>query len=150
VIILPTRRQAPKLAAAHEIFAPIVSIISLKELSESEKIGIELARLITTTQRKAPVQARKLLKLTQQEIENSTQQAIQDFIGRIMVYKFPKLSHQEIGVVLELGSIKKTRVYQEAWEEGEIALHLRNFSIEEIAEIVGLTVEQVQAALPKP
>jgi predicted transposase YdaD len=75
-----------------------------------------------------------------------------------MVYKFPNLSRQEIEVMLELGSIKKTRVYQEAWaegrEEGKIsavpALHLRNFSIEEIAEIVGLTVEQVQAALPKP
>jgi predicted transposase/invertase (TIGR01784 family) len=87
-----------------------------------------------------------------------------------MVYKFPKLSRQELEVMLELESIKKTRVYQEAREEGREegesigeargilrgkleavpALHLRDFSVQEIAEALGLTVEQVQSALPKP
>jgi predicted transposase/invertase (TIGR01784 family) len=163
VILVPTRRHAPKLEEAYETFAPVLSIISIKELPErpegstpgvSENIGVELLRLITTTQRKAPNQARKLLTLTQQEIENPTQQAVQDFISTIMVYKFPNLSHQELEVMLELESIKKTRVYQEAREEGKLeavpALHLRNFSIQEIAEILGLTVEKVQSALPKP
>lgn len=67
--------------------------------------------------------------------------------------------------MLELGSIKKTRVYREALQEGESigeargllrgklgavpALYLRNFSVEEIAEASGLTVDQVQSALPK-
>jgi predicted transposase/invertase (TIGR01784 family) len=154
VILVPTRKQAPKLEEAYETFAPVLSIISIKELSESENTGIELLRLITTTQRKAPEQARKLVKLTQQEIENPAQQAVQDFISTIMVYKFPNLSHQELEVMLELESIKKTRVYQEAREEGKLeavpALHLRNFSIQEIAEILGLTVEKVQSVLPKP
>jgi predicted transposase/invertase (TIGR01784 family) len=62
--------------------------------------------------------------------------------------------------VLELGSIKKTRVYQEAHEEGRAegeiigklaavpALHLQGFSVEKIARTLGLTVEQVQSALP--
>ncbi|MBC7880676.1 MAG: Rpn family recombination-promoting nuclease/putative transposase [Anaerolineae bacterium] len=160
VIIVPTRRHAPNLEAAYEVFAPILSIISLKELSESENIGVELARLITTTKRKAPAQARALLQRTQQEIDRQVQNRAEDLIGTIMVYKFPELSHQELEAMLELGSIKKTRVYQEALEEGEAigelrgkleavpALHLRNFSVQEIAEILGLTVEQVQSALP--
>jgi predicted transposase/invertase (TIGR01784 family) len=183
VIIVPTRRHAPELEEAYAMFASYLTIISLKDLSErpegstlgvSENMGVELARLITATQRKAPIQARTLLKLTQQDGENPTQQTVEDFISRIMVYKFPKLSRQELESMLELGSIKKTRVYQEALEEGELigevrgeargeargillgkleavpALHLQNFSVEAIAKILGLTVEQVQSALPNP
>jgi predicted transposase/invertase (TIGR01784 family) len=137
-------------------------------------MGVELARLITATQRKAPIQARTLLKRPKQDGENPTQQTVEDFISRIMVYKFPKLSRQELETMLELGSIKKTRVYQEAREEGREegesigeargeargillgkleavpALHLQNFSAQAIAKILGLTVEQVQSALPNP
>jgi predicted transposase/invertase (TIGR01784 family) len=174
VIIVPTRQHAPNLEEAYAMFAPYLTIISLKDLSESQSIGVELARLITATRSKAPVQARTLLKRTEQKIERQSQQTVEDFISRIMVYKFPKLSRQELETMLELGSIKKTRVYQEALEEGESigevrgeargeargmllgkleavpALHLRNFSAEEIAEILGLTVEQVQLVLPTP
>jgi predicted transposase/invertase (TIGR01784 family) len=166
VIIVPTRRHAPKLEEAYAMFASHLTIITLKDLSESENMGVELARLITATQRKAPIQARTLLKRTEQEIERPIQQTVEDFISTIMVYKFPKLSRQELETMLELGSIKKTRVYQEALEEGESigeargillgkleavpALHLQNFSAQAIAKILGLTVEQVQSALPNP
>jgi predicted transposase/invertase (TIGR01784 family) len=168
VIIVPTRRHAPELEEAYAMFASHLTIISLKDLSESQNMGVELARLITATQRKAPIQARTLLKRPEQDGENLIQQTIEDFISRIMVYKFPKLSRQELESMLELGSIKKTRVYQEAREEGREegesigeargillgkleavpALHLQNFSVEKIAKILGLTVEQVQSALP--
>jgi predicted transposase YdaD len=36
----------------------------------------------------------------------------------ILVYKFPKLTRQEIEVMFTIGDLKQTRVYQDAKQEG--------------------------------
>jgi hypothetical protein len=41
VIIVPTRRHAPELEEAYAMFASHLTIITLKDLSESENIGVE-------------------------------------------------------------------------------------------------------------
>ncbi len=73
------------------------------------------------------------------------------FIGTIMVYKFTNLSRHEINEMLGI-KLEETRVYREAREEGKdeewdkIALNLlhKNIPLETIAEVTGLTVEQLQ------
>jgi len=65
--------------------------------------------------------SKELLRRTNQQIEPEARNTIQEFIGTTMAYKFPQLSRQELEAMLELGSIKKTRVYQEALEEGDLA-----------------------------
>ncbi|WP_218081794.1 Rpn family recombination-promoting nuclease/putative transposase [Anthocerotibacter panamensis] len=118
VIIVPTRSLAPRIEPAYDIFAPRLQVICLKELLESEHVGVELVRLVAATRKQAPVQAKRLLKRAQREVGSAAQEAIEDFIGTIMVYKFPLLSRQELEAMLDLGSIKKSRVYQEGREEG--------------------------------
>jgi predicted transposase/invertase (TIGR01784 family) len=86
-------------------------------------------------------------------------QGIIDLIGTIMVYKFTNLSRQEINAMLGI-TLQETRVYREAREEGreegreeareeereKIALNLllKNMPLETIAEVTGLTIEQIQ------
>jgi predicted transposase YdaD len=40
-------------------------------------------------------------------------------VERIVVYKFPQKSREEIEAMFELSDLKQTRVYQEALAEGE-------------------------------
>ncbi len=104
----------------------------------------------------------------QQPLDINVQRTIIELIETVIVYKFPKLTRQEIESMLGLNDLKQTKVYQEALEEGEqrgeqrgeqqgeqkaklaIASKLRDrgFSLEEIADLTGLDIEQVrQAAL---
>jgi len=73
---------------------------------------------------------------------------------------FANLSRQEIEAMLKLPGLKKTKVYQEAWEEGyqkgreegKLAAQLkilpkllqRGDSLEEIADLLELEVEVVR------
>jgi predicted transposase YdaD len=70
-----------------------------------------------------------------------------DLIGTIMVYKFTNLSRQEIDTMLGI-KIEETRIYREAREEEreKIALNMiqENISLEVIARITGITIEQLQ------
>jgi predicted transposase/invertase (TIGR01784 family) len=125
VIIVPTKGKIPKIEPAYDNFASKLTIICLKDLAESENLGVELARLITANKTKAPIQARKLMQRTAQFLDDQQREALQAFIGTIMVYKFAKLTRQEIEAMLELGSFKKTRVYQETLEEGERTILVR-------------------------
>lgn len=65
-----------------------------------------------------PDQARNLIDRVQREvISPSEKQAIIEVITTIAVYKFSKLSREEVEAMLGL-SLEDTRVYQEAKEEG--------------------------------
>jgi predicted transposase YdaD len=43
---------------------------------------------------------------------------IVEFIEAVLVYKFPKLSRQEVEAMFTHSDLKKTRVYQDAMQEG--------------------------------
>lgn len=81
------------------------------------------------------------------------QQKVLEFIETIVVYKFPNLSREEIEAMLNLNLIRETKVYQEAKEEGKLEvvpkLLERGFSIQEIAELLGVDVEAVRKNLEK-
>ncbi|MBW4512429.1 MAG: Rpn family recombination-promoting nuclease/putative transposase [Scytonematopsis contorta HA4267-MV1] len=104
-----------------------------------------------------------IARANQQSSDAKVQKTLIELIETIIVYKFPDLTRQEIEDMLRLSDLKKTKVYQEAFEEGsqqgeqrgeqrgELKMQLqiiprllsRGLSIEEIAEITGLEVEQV-------
>jgi predicted transposase YdaD len=73
-------------------------------------------------------------------------------VERIVVYKFPQKSREEIEAMFELSDLKQTRVYQEAFAEGEVKLVLRllNRRIGTIpqnlvTQIQELPVEQIES-----
>jgi predicted transposase/invertase (TIGR01784 family) len=99
-----------------------------------------------------------IARVNQQASNARVQKTLIELIDTIIVYKFPDLTRQEIEDMLRLSDLKKTKVYQEAFEEGsqqgEVKIQLQiiprllscGLSIEEIAEITGLEVERVRQA----
>jgi predicted transposase/invertase (TIGR01784 family) len=124
--------------------------IYLDELGEISELplGVALMVLTTISEVAAPATARMLISRTEQETPTpAISQGIIDLIGTIMVYKFTNLSRQEINAMLGI-TLQETRVYREAREEerDKITLNmlLKNIPLETIAEVTGLTIEQIQ------
>ena len=124
-----------------------MQIIYLDELSEQEEfeIAIGILKLIVETESKAGELARSLIARTQQEVENSVnQKQLQELIETIIIYKFPKLSYEEIETMLNLREIKQTKVYQDAKEEGKLE---QKIDMIPLLQELGLTFEQIAQRL---
>jgi predicted transposase YdaD len=63
--------------------------------------------------------ARKLAQKVEQETNTELRDNVVEFIEAVLVYKFPKLSRQEVESMFTHSDLKKTRVYQEAMLEGK-------------------------------
>ncbi|TYQ30883.1 Rpn family recombination-promoting nuclease/putative transposase [Pseudanabaena sp. UWO310] len=97
-----------------------ITRIYLEDLrEETNSLGIAIIQLILATEKKAPTMARKLAKKVEQETNTELRDNVVEFIEAVLVYKFPKLSRQEVESMFTHSDLKKTRVYQEAMQEGK-------------------------------
>ena len=85
---------------------------------ETNSHGIEIIQLILASEKKAPTIARKLAEKIEQETNTELRDNIVEFIEAVLVYKFPKLTRQEVEAMFSHSDLKKTRVYQDAVLEG--------------------------------
>ncbi len=68
----------------------------------------------------AIVKARELInRTTQGTFLPQQQQQLLQLIETILIYKFPSMDIEEIQEMFGLSDLKQTRVYQQAFEEGE-------------------------------
>jgi predicted transposase/invertase (TIGR01784 family) len=123
VIIFPSRSIEPENLHMHRslLNGSQVQRIYLDELGESSEqpIGIRLMQLTITPPEQTPDQARELIRQANQEDTGFlSKKEIIDMICTIAVYKFSKLSRDEVEAMLGL-RLEETRVYQEARSEGE-------------------------------
>ncbi len=123
IIILASRSIEPKKLNIHRsmLNGPQIQRIYLDELGDlsEQPIGIRLIQLTIATQKQTPKQARELIRQTNQEDTGSlSKKDIMDMICTIAVYKFSKLSREEVEAMLGL-RLEETRVYQDACAEGE-------------------------------
>jgi predicted transposase/invertase (TIGR01784 family) len=86
---------------------------------ETNSHGMEIIQLILASEKKAPKLARNLAEKVEQETNTELRDNIVEFIEAVLVYKFPKLSRQEVEAMFTHSDLKKTRVYQDAMLEGE-------------------------------
>jgi predicted transposase/invertase (TIGR01784 family) len=129
-------------------------------------VGLGIVQLIVEAEATAVDRARRLISQVQQELESdASQRDILELIQTVLLYKFSKLSPQEVQQMLGLEEFKQSRLYQgirqEALEEGKQEGRLqakleavprlleRGFSVGEVAQILGLEVEQVRQAAPQ-
>jgi predicted transposase/invertase (TIGR01784 family) len=127
-----------------------------------ESLGLGILKLVVETPRKTGDRAQQLIAKAVAELTDAIiQQQVIEFIETIVVYKFPQLSREEIEAMLGLGELKKTKVYQEAHEEGrlegmeqgklqaqlEMVPLLLEFglSVQEVAQRLQLDAETVRA-----
>lgn len=170
VIIFPSRNLEPKNTTIHQpqLDSSKVRRIYLDELDDTseQSIGISLMQLTIAAENQVVESAKRLIERVKQEETNIlSRNDLLDIITTIAVYKFSNLSREEVEAMLGI-KLEETRIYREAKEEGieegiqrgkiegkqELKLELvaamlaRGLSIQEVAELLGLTVEQVNQA----
>jgi predicted transposase/invertase (TIGR01784 family) len=105
--------------------------IYLEDLRDlhTESLGVGLMQLILADNNDAVTQVQALLSKTQNQVQTDPKiAAIMDIIETIVVYKFPKLSRDEIKRMFGLSELRETKVYQEGRQEGERSLVLRQLT----------------------
>lgn len=170
VIIFPSRSLEPNDLNTHRALLASEQIqrIYLDELGNpsDQPVGINLMQLTIVSEIEMTVQARQLIeRVNQEEADTLRRREIIEVITTIAVYKFSNLSREEVESMLGL-SLEETRVYQEAKAEGEQIGQERGeqqgrlkakletvprlldagLSVEKIAEILELSVEEVEQA----
>jgi predicted transposase/invertase (TIGR01784 family) len=116
IAIFAKRSHDPgKLAQFEEMFeSGRIMRIYLDELAQQEisSLGIGIVQLVVAKPKDA-VNLVKNFVATAKVDEEALK-----LIETVLVYKFPKLSRQEIEAMFTISDLKKTKVYQEAKQEG--------------------------------
>ncbi|HEY9607896.1 Rpn family recombination-promoting nuclease/putative transposase [Allocoleopsis sp.] len=155
VVVYPTRSiDTGETKRYIELLHPQrVRRIYLDELGSTPQpsIGIETVKLVIEPEETAGTKARELIGQARLEIaDEAAQQELIELIERIISYKFPQKSREEIAQMLGLTDFRQTRVYQETAEEVKLESVPRflslGLSVEQIAQGLDLDIEQVRQA----
>lgn len=85
---------------------------------ETNSLSIAIIQLILAPETQAPKLVRQITDQVEQQPDTNLQAQVVKFIETVLVYKFPKLSRQEIETMFTYNDLKNTRVYQDAKQEG--------------------------------
>ena len=121
VVVFASRNLEPTETQNFQPFldSPFVQRLYLDELDETEgPLGVDIIRLVVEAEVRAPDRARQLLKRLRGVEDALLRREIVELIETIIVYKFPRLSREEVEAMLGLSGLKQTKVYQEALAEG--------------------------------
>ena len=131
IIIYPSRsiEQTNIYPHRNHLNGDQVHRVYLDELGDIRQLPLWVALMVLTTvdEEQAPQEARYLLDRSSVGQPETVSRAIMDMVTAIIVYKFEQLSRAEIDSMLGI-TLKQTRVYQEAKEEGERTLILRQLT----------------------
>jgi predicted transposase/invertase (TIGR01784 family) len=122
VVIYPNRQteRENNLHFQEMLALPNITRIYLDELSpvETASLPIKLLKLVIEPENTAPDLARDLARQVETEIPNiAVRESFIDLLETIIFYKLPQKSREEIAAMFNLSDLKKTRVYQEIFEE---------------------------------
>jgi predicted transposase/invertase (TIGR01784 family) len=116
-------------------------------------LGLGILQLLSAPVQEARSLVARLLHRTQEEFADTELgvKAVQ-LVEELLVRRFPKLDREEICAMFQLEDLRKTRVWQEAREEGrqeraEELVHkwlAKGMTIKEIAALLGTTVQEVR------
>ncbi|MCI0379151.1 MAG: Rpn family recombination-promoting nuclease/putative transposase [Gemmataceae bacterium] len=136
-----------------------VSRVYLDDLPEGEEtqVGLAILGMIAATPEVALARAKSLLDLlAHAKKPGADHRKVIELVQTVVSGHFPKLGRKELERMLQIKDFRETKVYQEALEEGieqgreetreEIALRLlkKRHSAQEVAELSGLSLRQVQ------
>jgi predicted transposase/invertase (TIGR01784 family) len=138
-------------------FLPHLRRFYLNELAKTpnQSLAVGVMRLIVEnkSQEKTGELARQLISQVQQELTDGIlEEKVLEFLKAVVIDKFANLSREELEVMLNLGSLRSSKFYQEGVEEGVLKTKLETIprliklglTIEQIAESLELDVETVR------
>ncbi|CAN1213404.1 DUF4351 domain-containing protein [Tumidithrix helvetica PCC 7403] len=88
--------------------------VYLDELPQDESLNLGIVKLIVAPEREAIALAKRLVE----RVGQSDRERVIEFIETVLMYKFPRMSREEVEAMFTLGDLKQTRIYQEAKLEG--------------------------------
>jgi predicted transposase YdaD len=95
--------------------------IYLDELQESSSLGLGMIQLVVEPEAKAGEKARDLMEQARVQVANAeAQEKILELIDKILVYKFPRLSRQELDNMFGLDDLRQTRYFQDVMQDGRL------------------------------
>ena len=130
------------LPLAYELFRPFLKTVYLDQLLENpSSLGLSIIQFVTIPENQAPQQAQNLLNQVRQEIEDAVTQAnVIELVEKIIIYKFPHKSRQELEQMFDLAEWKQTQFYKDVKLEGKLETI-------PLLKKLGLTVEQIAQEL---
>ena len=133
-------------------------------MSETTPLGVQIIQLVVASKKQFLERVTVLInRVKQQFTEENYRLQFLNLLSVIVLEKLPEMSRQELEAMFGIDDLKKTRFAQELMAEskaegkieGKIegklevipSLLRKGFSVEEIAEILELEVEQVRQAI---
>ncbi len=121
--IFPTRKQEPRDIRPYEdlIHSKRVMRIYLDEIvkGESQPAGFDILQLLFATMREAQEIAPRVIDKAQVEMPNSEQQSnVVELLEEMLLSRFPQMTREEMRMKFQLHDIRKSKVWQEARQEG--------------------------------
>ena len=156
MVLFPNRGMDPKERPGYEdlLASPRVCRIYLDELTDAQAAtpGLRILRLLTTPEDETRSLVSQLFKSARQDTDCERAKVIVELTEEGSLRRFTELDREEIRRMFHLHDLRKSRVWQEAHEEGE---QMRNQklvhrwraegkSLKEIAELLGLPVPEVR------
>jgi len=97
-----------------------VERIYLDELTEIDSLGLGIVKLVVEPEETAVDVAKSLVEKAQIQLTDPVRQEnLIELIETIIVYKLPQKSREEVAAMFNLGDLKQTRFYQDAFADGE-------------------------------
>jgi predicted transposase/invertase (TIGR01784 family) len=156
IVIYDKKSNEGKYPGYFNLMKPSLRCFYLDELvkQKNSTLSVGIMRLIVERkkQEKTIELAKSLMNQTKQELTDVTlEEKVLQFITTVVIDKLANLSQEEIQAMLNIESLKETRVYREAKEEGILQNKLEmipiflelGLTIDQIAEKLELDVETV-------
>ncbi len=154
--IEPTARQRESIQPLLD--SPLVKCIYLNELdiSETTPLGVQIIHLVVAKKKQLLERATRLIAQVKQQFpDEPSRLQLLNLLETIVLAKLPQLSRQELEAMFGVDDLRKTRFAQELKQEGIVEGKLqtiprllgKNLSVEEIAEVLELDIEQVRQAI---
>jgi predicted transposase/invertase (TIGR01784 family) len=156
VALFANRKIEPKKRKPYRALleSPQVHRLYLDELSvsESEAFGARILQLFTAPDGEIEGLVHRLVDQAQREIDAERGEAVLQLIDVLLMRRYDQYTREEIQRMFKLADLRKTRVWQEAREEGQelarraIVQNLRadGKSIKEIAQLLKLPEREVR------
>ncbi|NET45822.1 Rpn family recombination-promoting nuclease/putative transposase [Okeania sp. SIO2B3] len=148
----PTERQRESVQPFLD--SPLVKRIYLNELevSETTPLGVQIIQLVVAKKKGFLERVTVLINRVKQQLtEENYRLQLLNLLSVIVLEKLPEMSRQELEAMFSIDDLKKTRFAQELMAETKIEVIPRllkeGFSVEKIAEILELEIEQVRQAI---
>jgi predicted transposase/invertase (TIGR01784 family) len=122
IIWVPNLRLLKNLPQKYQVLSPNIKIYALNEIAEVETkaLGVRVVDLVVCDPKSAEQKVKSLLADVKNQVDIGKQRTMLDLIQTVLVYKFEKLSLEELQTMFGLSELKQTRVYQEGRVEGRV------------------------------